>query len=87
MISELGSVIDFVPPPLFQEIIMALREYLSIVNFASAKWCDNVHLLSYYAAAHGSPVDSSLGIDTFHYKWRLQVVIIPLVMLSVPCTL
>ena len=38
VISELGSVIDFVPPPLFQEIIMALREYLSIVNFASAKW-------------------------------------------------
>ena len=30
---------------------------------------------------------SSLGVDTFHYKWRLQVVIIPLVMLSVPCTL
>ena len=40
-----------------------------------------------YAAAHGSAVDSSLGVDTFHYKWRLQVVIIPLVMLSVPCTL
>ena len=34
-----------------------------------------------------APVDSSLGVDTFHYKWRLQVVIIPLVMLSVPCTL
>ena len=41
VVSELGSVIDFVPPPLFQHIIMALREYLSIVNFASAKWCDD----------------------------------------------
>ena len=39
VVSELGSVIDFVPPPLFQDIIMALRDYLSIVNFASAKWC------------------------------------------------
>ena len=28
-----------------------------------------------------------MGVDTFHYKWRLQVVIIPLAMLSVPCTL
>ena len=41
MISELGPVIDFVPPPLFQDIVMALRDYLSIVNFASAKWCDD----------------------------------------------
>ena len=55
VISELGPVIDFAPPPLFQDIVMALRDYLSIVNFASAKWCDNLHcaLSCYsYVAAH-----------------------------------
>ena len=87
MISELGSVIDFVPPPLFQEIIMALRDYLSIVNFASAKWCDNLHCPVVLCCGSRQCCCSSLGVDTFHYKWRLQVVIIPLVMLSVPCTL
>ena len=87
MISELGPVIDFVPPPLFQSIVMALRDYLSIVNFASAKWCDNLHCPVVLCCGSRSAVGSSLGVDTFHYKWRLQVVIIPLIMLSVPCTL
>ena len=39
VVSELGPIIDFEPPPMFREITLALREYLSLVSFASAKWC------------------------------------------------
>ena len=38
VISELGAVVDFEPPEMFETVISALREVLSIVNFASSKW-------------------------------------------------
>ena len=88
MVSELGPIIDFVPPPMFREITLALREYLSLVNFASAKWCAPVPPLLFRSiSAAYECAGRSLGIDTFHYKWRLQVLIIPFLMFCVPWTL
>ena len=96
VVTELGVVLSFSPPEGFQNLVVALGEFLSVTDMlTSAKWCVSVTpwLPCCLCAGYVEPIalsrcfDSrlrSLGIDSFYYKWRLQVLLIPAAMMVMP---
>jgi hypothetical protein len=61
---ELGQVLDFKAPPMFEQLSARLSGIVSGLDVLSSAKC--------------------LGVDTFHFKWRLQVVIIPVALMILP---
>jgi hypothetical protein len=61
---ELGQVLDFKAPPMFEQLAARLSGIVSGLDVLSSAKC--------------------LGVDTFHFKWRLQVVIIPAALMILP---
>eukprot|EP01046_Picozoa_sp_COSAG06_P047708 COSAG06_NODE_6989_length_2685_cov_5.871230_3_plen_206_part_00 len=61
---ELGQVLDFKAPLMFEQLAARLSGIVSGLDVLSSAKC--------------------LGIDTFHFKWWLQVVIIPVALMILP---
>jgi len=61
---ELGQVLDFKAPPMFEQLAARLSGIVSGLDVLSSAKC--------------------LGVDTFHFKWRLQVIIIPVALMILP---
>jgi len=61
---ELGQVLDFKAPPMFEQLAARLSGIVSGLDVLSSAKC--------------------MGVDTFHFKWRLQVVIIPVALMILP---